>query len=366
MTGPCCPPNPSPGQPNYADLDFACPTNFKMQVRLLLTDLLLLAAFGINVLAAPSAGCGKTPTLVSGTNSSLVTNNKDRQFIVQIPSAYDVQNPYPLIFTFHALGGSASQIARGGAGTSAYYGLSALANGTAIFVSPNGQTTNIRNSLGWANEGGEDVAFVDAILKTVSDDLCIDTSRVFSTGFSYGAAMSYALACARADVFRAVAVMSGNPLSGCDPGTKPIGYYQQHGTNDTVLSIARATPMRDKFARLNGCQALSIEPQAAAVGIAKAVYNGCNSEFPTTWVVFDGPHTPAFRPAGSNSSFSPTEVWGFLSQFQSKNTATNGSAGGRFSNGGAGTVTSMAPQMQGVWPLSSFLALGSILFSYSL
>jgi len=337
-----------------------------MQDRNLSTGLLLLfAAFGGSVLAAPSAGCGKTPTLVSGTNSSLVTNNKDRQFIVQIPSGYDAQKPYQLIFTFHALGGSASQIARGGAGTSAYYGLSALAKGDAIFVSPNGQTTNIRNSLGWANEGGEDVAFVDAILKTVTDDLCVDTSRIFSTGFSYGAAMSYALACARANVFRAVAILSGNPLSGCDGGTTPIGYYQQHGTNDSVLSIARATPMRDRFARLNGCQALSVEPQAAAVGMTKAVYNGCNSGFPTTWVVFDGPHTPAFRPAGSNSSFSPTEVWGFLSQFESKSTAINGSSSGPSRNGGTGVVTSVAPQMQGLWTLS-LLSLGVVSFSYAL
>jgi len=38
---------------------------------------------------------------------------------------------------------------------------------------------------------------VDDILRVVENDLCVDPTQRFALGFSYGAAMSYALACAR-------------------------------------------------------------------------------------------------------------------------------------------------------------------------
>lgn len=44
------------------------------------------------------------------------------------------------------------------------------------------------------NQGGEDVTFFDNLVKTVEADLCVETTLRFSTGFSYGGAMSYALA----------------------------------------------------------------------------------------------------------------------------------------------------------------------------
>lgn len=53
---------------------------------------------------------------------------------------------------------------------------------------------------------GQNAPSPDGMLAAVSSDLCIDTSRVFATGFSYGASMSYKLACARPNAFRAAAV----------------------------------------------------------------------------------------------------------------------------------------------------------------
>ena len=65
--------------------------------------------------------------------------------------------------------------------------------------------------------------FADAVVKAVEDSFCIDTNRIFATGWSYGGSMSYATACARplgaANGFiRAIAVYSGSQLSGqCTP-----------------------------------------------------------------------------------------------------------------------------------------------------
>lgn len=162
--------------------------------------------------AAASAGCGKYPSLTSGYQTSMV-NGKSRQWIIRIPQGYDNTRPYKLIFGFHWLNGDFNAV---DGGSAPYYGLQALANNSAIFVAPDGL------NRGWANMGGEDVAFTDEILRTVQNELCVDENAIFSLGFSYGGAMSYALACARPNVFRGIAVLSGAQLSGCDGGNQPV------------------------------------------------------------------------------------------------------------------------------------------------
>ena len=82
---------------------------------------------------------------------------------------------------------------------------------------------------------------------------CVDTTRVFALGFSYGGGMSYALACGRPTVFRAVAVYSGGVLSGCEGGTQPVAYLGIHGLGDNVLGTSGGRSMRDRFVMNNGC-----------------------------------------------------------------------------------------------------------------
>ena len=64
-----------------------------------------------------------------------------------------------------------------------WYGLRKLANEGAIFIAPQGLNN------GWANSGGEDITFIDTLVKNAQDKLCVDTAQIFSTGFSYGGAM---------------------------------------------------------------------------------------------------------------------------------------------------------------------------------
>ena len=89
-------------------------------------------------------------------------------------------------------------------GSAPYYGLKALDhNNGVIFVAPDGL------NKGRGNQGGEDIAFNDKNIEDLQADLCINEKLISSMGFSYGAAMSYSLACSRPKVFRAVALMSG-------------------------------------------------------------------------------------------------------------------------------------------------------------
>ncbi|KAH8911452.1 alpha/beta-hydrolase [Coniochaeta sp. PMI_546] len=283
-----------------------------LQTSVFSTALLLLTTILPWATAAPSSGCGKAATLSSKTYTATI-KNKSREYILKLPQNYNSSRPYRLIFTWHQLGGSATKIVNGEditrGGALPYYGLLPLANDSAVFVVPNGLNN------GWANSGGEDVTFFDKMLTTVAADLCIDTNLVFSTGFSYGGAMSYALACARPKVLRAVAVLSGGVLSGCSGGTDPVAYYGQHGTSDSVLNVSGGRSMRDRFVKNNGCKPLSSEPTPQNGGRSvKTVYEGCKEGYPVTWVIHGGDHNPSQTDGGS-TPFAPGNTWAFFSQF---------------------------------------------------
>jgi len=256
--------------------------------------------------SAASAGCGKTPTLTSGTHT-IQSNGVQRSFVLRLPSNYDNTHRYRLIFAFHWLGGNANAVVSGD-----YYGLGSLSDNSAVFVAPEGLNN------GWANTGGADVTFTDNMIRTITDDLCIDTSLLFSLGWSYGGGMSYALACARPDVFRAVAIYSGGVISGCSGGNQPIAYFQAHGLSDDVLPISGARAMRDRFVANNGCTPASPpEPAPGSGRHTSFAYSGCSEGHPVEWHAFDGGHTPTPQDAGSPTSWLPAETWRFLTQFSS-------------------------------------------------
>lgn len=266
---------------------------------------------------AASAGCGKNPTLRSG-NHSIQSGGKNRTFILRIPDNYNSNHPYRLIFGFHWLNGTAMDVATGQTvqrDAWAFYGLLPLSNNSTIFVAPQGLNN------GWANMGGEDITFVDNMIRLIENDLCVDTSQRFALGFSYGGAMSYALACARADVFRAVAVYAGGLLSGCNGGNQPIAYFGAHGIRDGVLNISGGRSLRDRFVRNNGCNAQNApEPPRGSLTHITTTYSGCRPGYPVVWAAFDEDHISAPQdgaPGDSARSWLPGETWRFFTQFSS-------------------------------------------------
>lgn len=270
--------------------------------------------------AALTAGCGKAPALASGTHS-IQSGGQNRSYILRVPANYDSNHPYRLVFGFHWVGGTANDVDSGGTDgyNWSYYGLRRLAdaanNGT-IFVAPQG------NNNGWANPGGQDVTFVDDMIRQIEAGLCVDTTELFSAGFSYGGAMTYALACARATVFRAVAVYSGANLSGCSGGTQPIAYIGLHGIRDNVLPIAGGRALRDTFVRNNGCTPQNPpEPAQGSLTHIVTAYAGCRAGYPVVWAAFDGAgHDPGPRDGCTCDgwqTWTSGVVWNFFTQFSS-------------------------------------------------
>jgi len=242
-----------------------------------------------------SNGCGKTSTVTfgsvpNGTGTGGSVKIGSRNFIVRLPDNYDKDKPYWLIFGFHWRGGSMGDVDSGGSNkyNMAHYGLQKLSKNGAIFVAPDGI------GGGWADGG--DMKFVDDMVKLIEDNYCVDTKHIFANGFSFGGGMSYALACARSDVFRAVAIYDGGVLSGCNDGKKPIAYWQMHGLTDGTLGIEGARAMRDQFAQNNGCTAMSPPepprppPYLVNGGHICTDYTGCSAGHPLRWCAHQSGH----------------------------------------------------------------------------
>jgi poly(3-hydroxybutyrate) depolymerase len=234
----------------------------------------------------------------------------DRSYIVRVGSGYDANKPSRIIYAFHGMSGSADQVDKGdppNAGldsTGPYYGIKKDLDGNehadpdVIFVA--GQAL----SGGWTNSNGRDIDYVKAIVAHLVDTLCIDQSRRFATGFSFGAIMTITVACNMSDTFRAVAPMSGSLQNGCPDGGS-IAYWASHGTMDTTIDISNGEKARDEFVKRNGCDA-SADPMAI-MPTGCVAYQGCKDGYPVNWCPFDGIHQPP--------PVSGPAIWAFLSQF---------------------------------------------------
>jgi poly(3-hydroxybutyrate) depolymerase len=269
-----------------------------------------------NSALAATAGCGKSPTLRDGTYT-IQSGGQARTYILRLPANYTSSQSYRLVVGLHWLNGSANDVVGNG-----FYGLQQRSGNSAIFVAPQGL------DAGWANTGGRDVTLVDDILRVVENDLCVDTSQRFALGFSYGGAMSYALACARPTVFRAVAPIAGANLSGCSSASQPVAYFGIHGIRDSVLNISTGRQIRDSFVRANGCPAQSPPEPAQGSGThITTAYSGCRAGYPVQWAAFDGDHVPLPVDRNASSSWVAGEVWQFFTQFGSTTPPTSPTPG---------------------------------------
>src|SRR6185295_17554476 len=87
----------------------------------------------------------------------------------------------------------------------------------------------------------------------------------------------------------------------------PIPFWQMAGLEDTTCTIGGAVPMRDKFARNNGCMLPAQEPKRPPNGPPYLnpgghVYTGCSTGHPLRWCVHQSGHGNAIVD-GTNSVY---------------------------------------------------------------
>lgn len=184
-----------------------------------------------------TTGCGKPPPAAPGSSvdETIVSGGLTRTFLLHIPAGYHPDSSEALVLNFHGRGGNSSQ-------QELRSGMSLLADQQGFIVvypqglaGPNGQT-------GW-NTGERqepdvnDVLFISDLLNHLQSLLCIDSLRIYATGFSNGGGMTNVLACTLAGRIAAFAPVSGSypPYpGGCHP-VRPVPILEFHGTADHVV-----------------------------------------------------------------------------------------------------------------------------------
>ena len=166
---------------------------------------------------------------------SVNVDGKNRTFIMHVPSAYKGDKPVPLVVDYHPIGGSGQ-----GQLSGTTYKSQTDPEGV-ISLYPDGTGGKSMMGAGW-NVGpccsnDDDVKFSREMIKAVEEKVCIDTKRVYATGFSMGGGMSNHVACFMSDIYAAVApaAMDLNKTNSatCNPD-RPISIIMFRGTNDPV------------------------------------------------------------------------------------------------------------------------------------
>lgn len=293
----------------------------------------------------PSAGCGKnsslvkTKTIENGERYEMMVEGLNREYFITLPKDYDKTKPYKLLFAMHSMGSNAEDFVHHFADQdhpSPYYGQQNLdTEGNYIFVSPRGDT----DTWPWRMSDDKDHQFFDKLLTTMENNYCIDTSRVFVTGFAYGALFTYSLAEEFQDRIRAIvtyAVADYNIYEPHENGMEkslPIAWMNVHGKNDPSMLYEKAVESAlPRVLKKNGkasdgdsqfTDASGETPAEVAEGETGHLcydFTKVDERFPVKWCTWNGRSqwTACDGASSSNgwmNTWVPEEVHKFLEQF---------------------------------------------------
>jgi poly(3-hydroxybutyrate) depolymerase len=273
-----------------------------------------------------SAGCGKAlGTLKSGSHT-ITSSNTQREYTIDIPANYNPENAYRLIFAWHWINATDDAVVNGqvsnGGAVWAYYGLKNQANMAgqpAIFIAP--QSRNGR----WDQQ---DHVLFDDLLTLAKNELCIDSSRVFATGFSFGAMQTYSLSLNHQRQLRAVSALAPANYNIYLPTdtNEPIAYMSATGMSDGTCPWDGGNGRGAKYAAIghaedNGCMVPAYVPTTMSGSRSHVCYDfvGCRTGYPVKACTFDGGHIAAHADGGTGdngtTTWMPRVTWEFFSQF---------------------------------------------------
>jgi len=161
-------------------------------------------------------------------------------------------------------------------------------------------------------------------LAYVKDNLCIDQTRVFATGFSFGGMMTYSVSLNHQDDTRAaVGIAPANYNIYTPPSThEHIAWMQTTGMSDGTCPWVNgdSTTQGAKYIAIehatdNGCTVPDDIPTWENGGHVCYDFEGCAAGYPTRACTFAGGHTNIDSDPGSSANWIAEESWNFFKQF---------------------------------------------------
>ncbi|OQP45909.1 hypothetical protein A4H97_31980 [Niastella yeongjuensis] len=270
---------------------------------------------------------------------SMQSDGYVRSYLLNLPPHYDDSSNFPLVIALHGLAGSASQMEQD-------YGLTAKSNNAGfIVVYPEGvrsdgilgiRTWNAGTCCDFAMEHHvDDVRFISQLIQRLTSTYKINPKRIYVTGMSNGAMMTYRLACELSDQIAAIAPVSGTLLTKqpCTPA-RAVPVLHIHSAVDTKVPYGGGYGLANYYfppvdstlhvwAGIDGCNATPQLVTEANLYMQTQYINCSPNTTIQLYLTNDGGHSwPGGLPARPNadapsSAFNATDlIWNFLSNYE--------------------------------------------------
>lgn len=286
--------------------------------------ILLLGAIALLVCGAawrrslPPVSAIPAPIQIGTHSASMEFGGQARTYLLHIPAGYDGKSPLPIVFVLHGATESNYNVEN-------LTGMSAKADREHfIAVYPRGTgrlpTWNAGNCCGYAMAAHvDDIGFFRALLEKLGRDYDVDRKRVYFTGISNGAIMSYRVACEMSEQVAAIAPVEGTLNIDCHPAA-PVSVLIFHGTADRLVpfnggmstqrnsSVAYAV---DFWVKRDGCSPAPAHEETAESHTDK--YSGCNDDTDVArYAIQGGRHMWPGHPLSGNSVPATDLMWSFF------------------------------------------------------
>ena len=211
---------------------------------------------------------------------SFVFDSLTRTYLVHVPSSYVDNMPTPLVIVLHGYTGTAESM-------ETLTGFTAKSDKEGfIVVYPQGLVQRWNVGFGSLKFDTDDIGFINELINRLEQKYAIDPNRIYVTGFSNVAMMTYLLGAALSDKIAAIAPVAGsvgammnNVLEIIPDPSQPVSVIVFHGTADTsvlyegdgFLSVAESVAF---WVRHDEC---FINPQNETSSngqVIKSVYSG--------------------------------------------------------------------------------------------
>jgi len=161
----------------------------------------------------------------------------ERKYFVHIPEGYNSEELFPLVFVLHGGGGNAERIGK-------FTGFTQLSDKEKfIVVYPlgydkhwNDGRTDVKSKA--HQENINDILFFDEMISALTLLFKIDIKRIYVTGISNGAMMSFRIACELSDKITAIAAVAGSIpediIGNCSPAAQ-VSVLVINGVEDELV-----------------------------------------------------------------------------------------------------------------------------------
>lgn len=236
--------------------------------------------------------CMGKPGMRKGkSNNKMMAGGLMRSFIYYAPPGLDPNQPVPLLIIPHGTNMS-------GAGMYDLTNFQKIADREKfIAIYPDGEDgpgslvpwnvgENICGLGAVVGAAGNDLAFMDELIKFAQADQCIDEQHIFMSGFSMGGYFSNENGCMNPKI-RAVAPHSGgsHDLAKCVNKKKPV--LVMHLPADILIDYACGVEAKDRWVKANGCSPTGPDVKMVKNGKCE-YYKGCPPDGQVAFCSFDG------------------------------------------------------------------------------